>query len=748
MSRKPIVRLQESFKLFVDKFNILSNNVGDPSQLNTYQDSDLVTVLNEIEAAFDASAGEIIYPNGQDGETSTHLKISTNQHGGQDIDIDAGRDFLVDAVRNINLTGVSFDGDYSGNYVSKVDGTSLDSVGGAITVTGNSTYDLTTGGNFTQNTTGNIILDATGDITLDAAGNDIIFKNGGGNDTVTHSLANNAHYTVTTPSNYTVDVNGDITFDAEGNDIIFKNGDGNDQVSHTLADGAGYTVTTPGSYTLDAVGDIALDAGTGMFRLRRGSNLNHLDSVQIEYNSSGNFTVDVPNDMEMRSRNDIILDVASAGTGVLKFQDDNADVWQYLTAGNLTYQTGYKDQRINLLGYRHHRVADSSHDSVGGPISIIGNSTYDLTTGGDVTLDVGGDYDLTTDTTYDLTTGGNFTQTTTGHIDLNATENIVLDAAGDIYLNAGDSDIIFQRNNDTFGHWKMGITGSPNTFALATPKGNFHVDAANDIVLDAGDSDIIFKRNGTTFARWQMGMSGDATLTRQYYSQGGLELDASGNITLDASGDIIFDADGTDLIFKNGDDGDQASHTLNTHSNYILTTPNHYKVDAVGDIILDADGNHFIFRNGDGNDSAQITFLDGGGFTLNTPEHLTLKAAEDITLNANGGDIFLKDGGDQYGCLRATISNDLIIKSGTTTAMTFSGANVTMGGTITLPSSDLDTTEKTVHGAINEVDSDLGERTSLSSFYDGHKGDIVTALNRVAARVINIYDESGNLLNP
>lgn len=90
MSRKPIVRMQESFKIFVDKFNILSNNVGDPLQLNTYQDSDLVTVINEIEAAFDASAGEILYPNGQSGETQTRLKISTNQSGGDDIDIDAG----------------------------------------------------------------------------------------------------------------------------------------------------------------------------------------------------------------------------------------------------------------------------------------------------------------------------------------------------------------------------------------------------------------------------------------------------------------------------------------------------------------------------------------------------------------------------------------------------------------------------------------------------------------------------------
>ena len=157
MSRKPIVRLTDSFKIFADKFNILTNNVGDPLFLNTHNDSDVVTTINEINATFQAYDGKIVYPNdsvptgaaysGYDGLgnpidypsytgaqlPSTHLVITTNQHGGQDIDIDAGRDFLVDAVRNINLTGVNFDGDYSGTYINKVDGTSLDSVGGAIT---------------------------------------------------------------------------------------------------------------------------------------------------------------------------------------------------------------------------------------------------------------------------------------------------------------------------------------------------------------------------------------------------------------------------------------------------------------------------------------------------------------------------------------------------------------------------------------------------------------------------------------
>jgi len=60
---------------------------------------------------------------------------------------------------------------------------------------------------------------------------------------------------------------------------------------------------------------------------------------------------------------------------------------------------------------------------------------------------------------------------------------------------------------------------------------------------------------------------------------------------------------------------------------------------------------------------------------------ITLDAATDIILNADGGDIFLKDDTATFGSLTNTGGN-LIIKSGTTTAATFSGADVTLAGTV------------------------------------------------------------------
>jgi len=60
---------------------------------------------------------------------------------------------------------------------------------------------------------------------------------------------------------------------------------------------------------------------------------------------------------------------------------------------------------------------------------------------------------------------------------------------------------------------------------------------------------------------------------------------------------------------------------------------------------------------------------------------MTLDVSGDLTLDADGGDILFKDGGTTFGSATNT-SGNLIIKSGTTTALTFSGANLTAAGTI------------------------------------------------------------------
>jgi hypothetical protein len=83
--------------------------------------------------------------------------------------------------------------------------------------------------------------------------------------------------------------------------------------------------------------------------------------------------------------------------------------------------------------------------------------------------------------------------------------------------------------------------------------------------------------------------------------------------------------------------------------------------------------------------------IDGTEIDLSSGD-LTLDVAGDIVLDANGGDVFVKDDGTTFGSLTNS-SGNLIIKSGTTTAMTFDGANVTFAGTVTIGSAGISEAE-------------------------------------------------------
>jgi len=88
--------------------------------------------------------------------------------------------------------------------------------------------------------------------------------------------------------------------------------------------------------------------------------------------------------------------------------------------------------------------------------------------------------------------------------------------------------------------------------------------------------------------------------------------------------------------------------------------------------------------------------------TLTTPviaeidsgANITLDATADIVLDAGGADVTLKDDGTTFGSLTNS-SGELVIKSGSTptTAMTFSGANVTFAGTVTIGSAGISEAE-------------------------------------------------------
>ena len=250
--------------------------------------------------------------------------------------------------------------------------------------------------------------------------------------------------------------------------------------------------------------------------------------------------------------------------------------------------------------------------------------------------------------------------------------------------------------------------------------GSITLDAATDIILDADGADITLKDGGTTFGalnnnggnlRIQSGSSPTTAITMS-----GANVTIAGNLTVSGTTTTIDSStiEVTNSFTFEGSTADSFETTLtvedptadrtvtipnattqlvgrdttDTLTNKTLTTPviteidsgSTITLDAATDIVLDADGDNITLKAGG------TTALD---FVLNGATDVTLDAPGDIKVDADGGDVLLLDGGSQFASLTNN-SGNLIIKSGTTTAATFDGANVTFAGT--LQSSTITTT--------------------------------------------------------
>jgi hypothetical protein len=217
-------------------------------------------------------------------------------------------------------------------------------------------------------------------------------------------------------------------------------------------------------------------------------------------------------------------------------------------------------------------------------------------------------------------------------------------------------------------------------------------------------------------------------------TSGDFNVNATGDITLDASGDIILDGDDADVLLK--DAGTQYGALTNTSGNLIVKsgtttalTFSGANVTTAGSITL---GNANIIRTGS----------------------VVVDATANITLDADGGNVYLKDGGTQYGALTASGSN-LIVKSGSTTAVTFDGDKATFSGPIYADSS-MGTLDQTVVGAINELHDSLGDATltttatQVKEAINEHETDIgnmtftgLSATN-ISAAIRELRTELGN----
>ena len=169
-------------------------------------------------------------------------------------------------------------------------------------------------------------------------------------------------------------------------------------------------------------------------------------------------------------------------------------------------------------------------------------------------------------------------------------------------------------------------------------------------------------------------VAGTMTVTGVTALNGGLTMDSNKFTVADTSGNVA--TAGTMTV--TGVTALNGGLTMDTNKFTVADTSG--DVATAGTLAVTGTSAFTGAVTADGGVSIDNITIDGTEIDLSSGD-LTVDVAGDIILNADGGDISLQDGAATFGSLTNT-SGNLIIKSGTTTAATFAGANVDFAGTV------------------------------------------------------------------
>ena len=749
----PVFQTTDTFQQLIDDLNTYGNTV----------DSD----LGYVDSAIGPDAGSGFYLNGL-LTTSGNLIDAINELDSDLHGVGGGTYKTLTTteaktvVGSINEIEAVFDASAS----------TIDTTAGlTVTSAGTETHNIT--GSFNVNASGSMDLDAGGDITLDADGNDIIFKNGPGT-RLQYSMG--ATNTVTSTGNYTVDASGDITLDADGNDIFFNDGAAT-RLRYTL--GATNTVASTGNYTVDASGDITLDADGNDIIFKNGADG---DTVYHRLYASQQYHIEAPAGIKLTSNGDeVIIEGSSTSSARATFSMDTTPTVTFTGSTNLVNTSGsftidaaqyaILDATLGRVYFQYAGVNKITHflDASTITAEIAGGYTVDAT--GDITLDAdGGDVVLKDGgtTAYNFSSGGTIART----------GDITLDVSGDINLDADGQHIRFKDAGTTRVTHTLGSTNTVSSV------GAYTVDATGDITLDADGNDIMFRDGASQRVKFSLAATNtvaytgnltetatgaysqtatsyssnvgtgvynttsgnqthtvggthqiNATGTISHTSGGAFNITANGgNATIDASGDVILDADGNDIIFKNGAGGDQVKHALADNGEYVITYPSTVRhTQSAGDLIFNVAGDDVVYTDGTTErfrlnlDASPNLYMTGASASIsNSAGRLLIDAVGEVELDAGSGSVNFDQNGVQYAAIDKSGSNVIFRLASNAIGFTVNTTNLTVPGEITLPSSGTGTitsseiSANTVHGAIDEVN----------------------------ARIPNVYNRAGTLMNP
>jgi hypothetical protein len=286
----------------------------------------------------------------------------------------------------------------------------------------------------------------------------------------------------------------------------------------------------------------------------------------------------------------------------------------------------------------------------GVPISI-GHTTSETTINDNATI------------TGNLSVGGTFD--VTGTIDFS---DSAITNAGDIQLDSITGD----------GDTNTSITFSGSDVITVTAGGDTQFTFNNGSILPTTDNDIDL---GSASYEFKDGYFDGTVYADAINFNGTAIASTAAEINIldgdnSASSVTVVDADRI-ILNDNGTMKQVAVSALNTYTSSSIAADDVSAGDAAVSIATSS-GAVTIDSN-----ASSVTVDGHTGVTLQSTNSgdITLDSVADINLDAGGADILLKDDGTTFGGLVNT-SGNLIIKSGTTTAATFSGANTTLAGTL------------------------------------------------------------------
>ena len=231
---------------------------------------------------------------------------------------------------------------------------------------------------------------------------------------------------------------------------------------------------------------------------------------------------------------------------------------------------------------------------------------------------------------------------------------------------------------DTGIYISSNADGDLDIVSDGTAVDSINIESAGGITLDAGTagSGIIYEDDGTEMMRiynsssdvvFQAKVDAKDLVFQQYDGNEVMRIADNRRVYFYDEGGEYISSDGTDFTFASGNDINLTATTdINIPANVGLTF---------------------------GDDGEKIEG-DGTNLTIASSNNLTIDATGDIILDADGDDITLKNGSATFASFTNS-SGELVIKSGSTptTAMTFSGANVTFAGTVTIGSAGISEAE-------------------------------------------------------